>query len=97
MRSTRTETPRRAIHTDDLPKRFCFRVFGWRAAVRLCGGWLACMDNQSLYSAAPPPRPQAVFRMRIARVLSSSDRSQLNVCVSDLISVSHGILAYCVF
>lgn len=62
MRSTRTEKPRRALHTDDLPERFCFRVSSWRAAVRLRGGWLACMDNLSLYSAALPPRPQAVFR-----------------------------------
>jgi hypothetical protein len=61
MRSTRTEKPRRALHTDDLPERFCFRVSDWRAAVRLRGGWLARMDNLSFYSAALPPRPQAVF------------------------------------
>jgi hypothetical protein len=50
------------LYTDDLPERFCFRVSGWRAAVRLRGGWLACMDNNlSLYSAALPPRPQRFF------------------------------------
>ena len=91
------EKPRRAIHTDDLPERFCFRVSGWYAAVSLRGGWLACMDNLSSFRSSIPLGGSSA--MRIARVLSSSDRSQLNVCcyVSDLISVSHGILAYCVF